>query len=162
MNNIILFTIMTPTNDSETRKIMSYARKWDLKSMINTNYNINAVIARIIKTKDSDLYEKLPVVFAIGMKKEVLDIKEIFSYLNNITYGNYLIRILDICIATYSCFNVRFNIIDELCKELDSERKIQIKNIINKIKHSDNIDIYKVQISTKQIKTFIDLYMKVA
>ena len=139
---------------------MGYARKWDLQKLINSNYNINAVIARIIKTKNSDLYEKLPAMFAIGMNKKLLNIKEIFKYTKNTTYENYLIKILTICIATYIYFNMRFNIIDELYEDLGTEERNEIKLIINKIRKNDCLDIYKVSISTKQIQEFINLYVK--
>lgn len=125
---------------------------------VEEDQNANLTLADMVKSRDLRLWEGFPVVLANSAEKGLFNYDEVNWYLKKPSDKSYFASLMDLSLALYKFFNLKFTWADKLYKSLSNERKKEFLEFLEKLKYDSEFRVAGRKLSAQRLKSVFDNY----
>ena len=125
---------------------------------VEENQNANLTLADVVKSRDLRLWEGFPVVLANSAEKGLFNYEEVDGYLKTRFDKQSLTSLLEMSLAVYQFFNLRFSWSDGFYKSLSNDRKKELASFSVQFKKDGHFNVAGRKMSTYRLKTMFNNY----
>ena len=124
------------------------------------DFDVNMTLAEVVKSKDTRLWEGLPVVLVNSAKDYRFDYLRVLEYLTITEEKENFISLLLLSLALYKQYHISFFWTKQLEDQLTDHEKLKFKQIEEFLAQADHFDLCGTQFQTVRLKGIFDLYFE--
>lgn len=125
-------------------------------------YDVNATLAEVVKSKDLRLWEGFPVVLANSAEKGLFNYDVVKRYLEKSFEKLSLDSLMLVSLALYKNLNLKFSWVNKFFKTLSVEKKQQFNNFLKKLKKDEDFKVGPQVMSSQRLKSTFNNYFREA
>ncbi len=119
----------------------------------------NAVLAEVVQSKDSRLWEGFPLLLANSFEKGLFDYDTVKRHLKNPSDKLCLSSLILVSLALYEALNVKFSWADKLYKMLVFKKK-NYNEMLKRVKESEELRVANNSMSPERLKNTFENYFR--
>ena len=124
--------------------------------------NANLTLADMVRSRDLRLWEGFPVVLANSAEKGLFNYDKVNWYLKKPFDKPYLLSLMEMSLALYKLFNLKFFWADKLYYSLSVARRRKVMVFLEKLKSDGELNVAGSELSAQRLKTVFNNYFNQA
>jgi len=124
--------------------------------------NANLTLADMVRSRDLRLWEGFPVVLANSVEKGLFNYDRVNWYLKKPFDKPNLLSLMEMSLALYKFFNLKFSWADKFYYSLSVARRRKVMVFLEKLKSDGELDVAGSELSAQRLKTVFNNYFNQA
>ncbi len=125
---------------------------------VEEDQNANLTLADMVRSHDLRLWEGFPVVLASSAEKGLFSYDKVNWYLKKPLDKPCLLSLVDLSLALYKFFNLKFSWADKLYYSLSVSRRRKVAVFLETLKSDGELSVAGTGMSTQRLKTVFNNY----
>src|SRR4030042_3471189 len=108
---------------------------------VEEGHNANLTLADMVKSRDLRLWEGFPVVLANSAEKGLFHYDRVNRYLKKPFDKSYLASLMNMSLALYKLFNLKFSWANKFYKSLTTNRQKECDGFLEQLKNDTDLNV---------------------